>query len=115
MDKATIILFLDAIIAVGAGFYNLAYLLHWRNGKSLTSAISFILFTYLGVIHFFAFFNVLDRATYGPVYIRPVLPMVYAMIIAHVYIDWKKNQVNKGHLQRAIIDKIKNKKERRKN
>lgn len=115
MDYASIILLLDGVIALGAAVYSLAYLLHWRNGKTITSFLSIFLFGYLGVIHLLAFFHILDRATYGATYVRPFLPLVYGMILAHVYIDWAKNSISKVDMERRIVQAIQKKIEKGRN
>ena len=104
------LLLFDGVLAIFAAVYSLAYLIHWRNGKSVTSFFSFFLFGYLGVVHLLAFINILDRLTYGAIYVRPVLPLVYGMIIAHVYIDWQKNKVSRLDFERRLFDKLKKKK-----
>jgi hypothetical protein len=107
------LLLFDGVLALIAAAYSLAYLIHWRNGKSVTSFFSFFLFGYLGLIHLLAFLNILDRATYGATYVRPFLPLVYGMIIAHVYIDWQKNKINRAEFERRLFEKLQKKKGKR--
>lgn len=106
VERDTLIL-IDSISAFVAAFYSLAYVLRWRNGKSITSIISFFVFGYLGLVHSMAFFDILDRLTYGYTYIRPALPLVYGMIVAHVYIDGRKNIVNRADFERRLWQKLK--------
>lgn len=98
-------LFFDSIVSLFASIVSLLYFLRWRNGKAWVSLSSFAIFMWLGIFHGLAFFEVVDRSTYGPMFIRPVLHVAYFMVAAHVIYDWKRNIKHEKDIFNLLVRK----------
>jgi hypothetical protein len=92
-------IFLHFVFAGLSSVTSFAYFIKWRNGKAWITIACTILFGYLAWAHLNAFLNIFDRATYGAIYIRPVLHGAYAMVAVHFAYDWNKNKENETRLK----------------
>lgn len=87
-------LFLHTISAFIVSIVSISYVYRWQNGKAVLGGASFVVFLYLAWAHGNAFLHNFDRATYGAMYIRPILHLVYLFGAVHFTIDWMKNILN---------------------
>lgn len=108
------LLFVDALVALVATLFNLAYFFYHPNGKKYIRAVSALVLGYFSLIQFLAFFLIISPDTYGQDFLRAWLPVLYSIPIFDIIIDWKKKSkalpppVKKVNLQRAstVIKKL---------
>lgn len=84
----------EILITLTAAGFSVAYYVKWHNGKRWVRIVTVMIMLYFAIIHSLVLFGILDNATYDFLYIRPIMPLLYAIPCADVIVDWRRNTLN---------------------